>query len=173
MKKPLKIFLPLTVLILLSFLITKIIFRINHKNEVTKNIKKIPEFSFKDINGVLFNNHNLKKNTPTIFLYFNTECEFCNTEVEIIKKNIEQFKNTQLIFISFESPLKIKKFAENYQLLNHDNIHFIYDKQVVFSKTFDVKAFPTIVIYNNQQQLLEKIKGQVKIDHILKKINKQ
>lgn len=170
MKKQLKIFLSLTAVSLLSFLITKIIIRINNKNEVEKNIKKIPEFSFQDINGVLFDNRNLKKNTATIFIYFNTECEFCNTETQIIKENIEKFKNIQLIFISFEKPEKIKKFAQTYQLLNHNNIYYIHDKDISFAKTFDVTSLPTIVIYNSQKQLIEKINGQVKIDYILKKI---
>ncbi|PBJ06637.1 peroxiredoxin [Flavobacterium sp. ACN6] len=170
MKKPLKIFLSLTVLILLSFLITKIIFRINQKNEVAKNIKIIPEFSFQDINGVLFKNRNLKENAATIFLYFNTECEFCNSETEIIQKNIEKFENIKLIFISIEQPEKIKNFAQHYQLLKYDNIHFLCDKQASFGTKFDVTALPTILIYNSQKQLIEKIKGQVKIDYLLQKI---
>lgn len=172
MKKQLKVFLFLIAFGLFSFLITKIIVRINHRNEVTKNIKKIPAFSFQDINGVLFNNRNLKKNTATIFVYFNTECEFCNSEAKIIQENRSKLNNVELVFVSFENPEKIKSFAIEHQLITYNNIHFLYDKQVSFASTFDVVGLPTIVIYDKKNQLIEKIKGQVKINHILRTLNK-
>jgi len=170
MKKLLKSTFILLFTSILLFLGYQIISRINYKKEVQKNIKTIPEFDYTDVNGKNFTQNNLKKATPVLFIYFNTECEYCNIETKMIKDNIEKLKTIQLIFISFEEPEKIIRFAQTYQLLNRDNIHFLYDKQVSFATTFDVTALPTIVIYDRQKQLIEKIKGQVKIDHILKKI---
>lgn len=56
--------------------------------------------------------------------------------------------------------------------MKYDNIHFLYDKQNSFASTFDVSGLPTIVIYDEQKQLIEKIKGQIKINHILQKLKK-
>ena len=157
----------------LLFLGYQIISRINYKEEVQKNIKTIPEFFYSNVNGENFTHNDLKKGTPTLFIYFNTECEYCNEEAKIISKNIVKFKNTEIIFISFENSNQIKQFAQKHKLNHHDNVHFLHDSKPSFAITFDVNALPTIIIYNSQKQLLEKIKGQVKIDHILKKINKQ
>lgn len=171
MKKLLKIIIPILILGAIAFMGYKVILKINHKNEVAENIKTIPPFQYQKLDGLQFSNKNLNPNIATIFLYFNSECEHCQSEAQMIKENIEKFKPFQLVFISFEKPKKIKSFATQYHLLDYDNIHFIYDSKVTFSNTFDVKSLPCIVLYNKNQQLIEKIKGQTKVENILKKLN--
>ena len=87
----------------------------------------------------------------------------------MFRDNLDKLHNFQLIFVSFETPEIIKPFAEQFQLLNHDKIHFISDPRAAFSTTFDVKSLPSIVLYDENHKLVEVIKGQVKIETILKK----
>lgn len=154
----------------LSYMVYLVISKIDHKNEVAEHIKTIPSFSYPTIEGKLFSNKDLKENTPTVFLYFNSECEHCQSEAEQISDNIEKFARIQLVFISFEEPKKIAAFAKKYKLDHYDAITFLCDKQVSFAITFDVKSLPTVVIYDKNKKLVEKIKGEVKIENILKKI---
>jgi len=170
MKQYLKTIVAILVLSLLAFMGYKVISKINHKKEVAENIKTIPAFSYKTTKGEVFSNKDLKNDTPTLFLYFNSECEHCQSEAEQIRDNVEKFANVQLIFISFEVPKKIEYFSTKYKLNHYDNINFLCDSKVSFSITFDVKSLPTIVIYDKNKKLLEKIKGQVKVETILKKI---
>jgi thioredoxin-related protein len=81
------------------------------------------------------------------------------------------FADFQLCFISFEKTEQIKEFANKYQLNTYDNVHFLCDSKVTFAATFDVKSMPCLVLYNKDQKLIEKIKGQVKAETILKKLN--
>lgn len=171
MKEKLKIILVASFICILAFFAFQIITKINHKKEVAENIKIIPKFSYKDINGGFFTKQDLKINTPTLFLYFNSECEFCNEEAEMIKENVEKFQNFQLIFVSFEKPGLIQAFAAKHQLTFYDNIHFLCDNKVTFSTTFDVKSLPCLVLYDKNQKLIEKIKGQTKPENLLKKLN--
>ncbi|MNE87226.1 AhpC/TSA family protein [compost metagenome] len=106
-----------------------------------------------------------------MFVYFNSECEFCNHEAEMIKENIVAFKDIQIVFISFEKPDGIKSFAQKHKLLNYDDIHFIHDIKADFAATFDVKSLPSIVLYDKNQKLIERFKGQVKAETILKKLD--
>lgn len=170
MKKSLKTILTLTFISLLAFLSYQILSKITHKKEVAENIKTIPKFSYKNINGGIFTNQDLKENTPTLFVYFSSECEYCNTEAKMIKEDVDKFKNTQLIFISFEKPELIKTFATKHQLYNYDNILFLYDNKVSFATTFDVKSLPCLVLYDKNRKLIEKIKGQTKTEILLKKL---
>jgi peroxiredoxin len=162
MKKYLKIIIPLVVIILLSFMGYQVISKINHKNEVAENIKTIPVFSYENIKEGVFTNENLKK-IPTLFIYFNSECEYCIEEAQMIQKNIEKLKGIQLVFISFEKPALIKAFAAKHQLTTYDNVHFLSDTKVTFATTFDVKSLPCLVLYDKNQKLIEKIKGQTKV----------
>jgi len=144
--------------------------KIQHKKEVAENIKTIPKFEYQNINGGIFSNTNLKKDTPTIFVYFNSECEFCNEEAQMIQANITQFASFQLVFVSFEKPALIKAFAAKHQLTTYDNVTFLSDSKVSFATTFDVKSLPCLVLYDKNQKLIEKIKGQTKVETIVKKL---
>lgn len=170
MKKYLKIIIPILILGTIAFMGYKVISKINHKKEVAEHIKTIPSFSYSTIDGKLFSNKDLKDNSPTVFLYFNSECEHCQSEAEQIRDNVEKFASVQLVFISFEEPEKITAFAKKYKLDHYDAITFLCDKQVSFATTFDVSGLPTVVIYDKNMKLIEKIKGQIKIENILKKI---
>jgi len=170
MKKYLKIIIFLLFLSALGYFGFQIYSKIKHKKEVAENIKTIPKFEFQNIKGGNFTNDNLKKDTPTLFVYFNTECEFCNEETQMIKGNIEKFKAFQLVFISFEKPDLIKTFATKYKLTTYDNVTFLSDTKVSFATTFDVKSMPCLVLYDKNKKLIEKIKGQTKVETILKKL---
>jgi peroxiredoxin len=169
-KKYLKTILPVLFLVLFGFLIFQITSKINHKNEVAENIKTIPTFNFQNVNGGRFTNENLIKNTPTLFVYFDSECEFCNEEAEMIQQNIDKFSPIQLIFVSIENPAKIKEFAIHHKLINYDKINFLSDTQVSFAPTFDVKSLPCLVLYDKDQHLIEKIKGQIKPEVLIEKL---
>lgn len=173
MRKPIKIILSLLFVSVFLFSVLNIVNKITYKNEAEKNIKSIPQFSYKSITEKNFTNQNLKKNSPTIFIYFNTECEFCNEEVQMIKDNITEFNEIQLIFVSFEKKQIIKKFAQKHQLTSYDNIHFLYDDKATFASTFDLRTLPCLVLYDKNQKLIEKIKGQTKAATLLKKMNQQ
>ena len=171
MKKYLKIIIPTLFIGAIVFMGYKVISKINYKKEVAEHIKTIPVFSYNTISGKEFSNTDLKDEIPTVFLYFNSECEHCQNEAEQIRDNVEKFENVQLVFISFEEPKKILDFATKYKLLDYDKITFLCDSKVNFATTFDVNSMPTVVIYDKNKKLLEKIKGEVKIENILKKIN--
>lgn len=166
----LKIILPVLFVGLFGFLIFQISSKIKHKKEVAENIKTIPKFDFQNINGGRFTNENLIKNIPTLFIYFDSGCEFCNEEAELIQQNIDQLSTFQLIFVSIENPDKIKGFAINHKLNNYDKINFLSDTQVSFAPTFDVKSLPCLVLYDKNQHLIEKIKGQIKPEVLIEKL---
>lgn len=148
----------------------KIVVRINQKREVAKNTISIPKFMYQNIKGDIFTNRNLKKDTPTLFIYFNTECELCIEEAKMIKENIELLKNFQIVFISFQKPDLIKAFATKYELMPHDYVYFLWDSKTTFATTFDVKSLPYIVFYDKKGKRIETINGLIKMETLIKKI---
>lgn len=171
MKKYLKIIIPVLIIGIITFMAYKVIKKINHKAAVAEHIKTIPSFTYKTIQGNLFSKQDLKDNIPTVFFYFNSECEHCQSEAEQIRDNLEKFKNVQLVFISFEDSKKIKAFATKYKLTGSDKITFLHDSNVNFATTFDVNSLPTVVIYDKKKKLVAKIKGEIKVEVILEKLN--
>ena len=89
----------------------------------------------------------------------------------MIKENIDKFKNIQILFVSFEDKTTIQQFATKHKLLDYDNVSFLCDSKATFAITFDVKSLPCLVLYDKNQQLVEKIKGQIKAEVLIKKLN--
>ena len=156
---------------LLSFTGIQVISKIQYKSEVEDTLQTIPQFSFETVEGVPFTNNDLKESLTTIFIYFNSECGFCEQEAKSIQENIEHFKNTQLIFVSFEPVYKIGTFSRQHKLDTYDNVTFLFDKRDDFATRFDATSVPYLLIYDKDQKLIKKHKGQLSITGLLKAIN--
>ena len=168
MKKVLKITLIVCALGLVSFLGYKVTSGIQEKKETSNRLQTIPSFSFQTMDGNPFSKDNLKPNTPTVFIYFHSECDFCQHEALSISENIEPFKNIQLLFISTEPIESIENFSIEYNLNNQTNTKFLHDSTDSFSTQFDATSIPYLLIYDKNQKLIKKHKGQYKAESILK-----
>jgi len=167
-KKSILIVVVIAVLGLLSYLGFNVISKAKEKNKIAKQLEKIPGFEFLTLEQKPFTKANLKPNLNTIFVYFNSECDFCQLEAQSISDNLEKFKNVQFIFVSTEPIETIKQFLEQYNLNNQDNITFLYDNDNTFSNRFDASSIPYILIYNSKQSLIKKHKGQLNANGILR-----
>lgn len=171
MRKIVKILIITFIISLICFLGFKTINKLKLKKETAVLIQSIPNFSFETINGRNFTQNNLI-NKKIIFLYFNSDCDYCKSEANKIKNNLNIFKEIQLIFVSFEDKSSIINFSKNYNLNNKKNIVFLEDKKFKFSEIFDANTIPTTIIYDENKKLLKKFTGAAKFDKILRVLNK-
>jgi peroxiredoxin len=167
MKKKIKGLIVIALLSVVGYLGYNIANTLNHKNEVTERIQRIPNFSFHTLKGVEYTQDNLPTK-PIVFVYFNSDCEYCQSEATKIHQRLADFKDIQLVFVSFEEVLSIKQFAKDYKLDSQKNITFLEDRKGQFSHIFDVNSIPYIVVYDADRKFLQKFKGATKIDNILK-----
>lgn len=155
------------VLCLFGFIGYKMYQKMNYKKQVAQQIASLPAFSFADLQGNTFTNSHLKQNLATVFVYFNSECDFCLHEAQSIQANLSKFNETQFVFISTEEQEAIEKFAREQQLLGVANVTFLQDRTHNFAKDFDANSIPYSLIYNKQGVLLARHKGQIKAETIL------
>jgi thiol-disulfide isomerase/thioredoxin len=167
MKKKIKIIIGIVLISSIGYLGFSIGKKLNHKKEVAERIQTIPVFSFKTLNGESFTQNDINTNLPKLFVYFNSECDFCHAEAKQIQEHLEQLKKVQLLFVSFEEPESIKKFAEKYDLLNKSNVLFLEDSTLLFAELFDAKSIPFMLLYSKENELIQKFKGATKIEKII------
>ncbi len=153
---------------LLTYLGFNVILKAKEKNKISKRLEIIPEFQFLTLEKKPFTKANLKLNLNTIFIYFNSECVFCQSEAQSISDNLDSFKIMQLIFVSTESIVTIKQFSERYNLNNKQNITFLYDNNDSFSNIFYATSIPYVLIYDQNQKLIKKNKGKLNANGILR-----
>lgn len=167
MKKKVKIIIGLILISIIGYLGFSIGKKLKHKKEVAERIQEIPEFSFKDLNGKLYTRNQISAKHPKLFIYFNSDCDFCQVEGKQIQEHLEELKNVQILFISFEEVTGINSFAEKYHLINQKNITFLKDYESKFPEIFEANTIPFILLYSKDNQLLRKFKGATKIENII------
>lgn len=162
----------IVIVFLLAGLFLVVVYQIARKNsykqDVAKMIQCIPDFKLQSISNSIFTQDSLGHNSPTVFLYFSTDCDFCQYEIKKIKTQINEFNNVSLIFISPEPIEDIAKFADENDLSAKKNIIFLQDPVLSFASQFDANIIPYIIIYNKNRKLIKRFKGVMKVEEILK-----
>lgn len=167
-KKIILVIIIIGVFSLLSYLGYNVISKAKEKNQIAKQLETLPEFQFLTLGQKPFTKAHLKSDANTIFIYFNSECDFCQHEAQSISNNLDSFKNVKFIFVSTEPIATIKQFSEQYHLNNKLNITFLYDNLDTFSSRFDANSIPYLLIYDQNQKLIKKHKGQLNAKGILR-----
>lgn len=168
MKKHIRIIIPIIVTFTLFYIGYKIVELSRQKNNLTEKITHIPSFELKSTKGENFTNRNLKGSVPVVFFYFNSECDFCQAEIQDVVRNIKKFEGIQLLFVSFEPIQKIILFQTASKLNIYDNVIFLSDYKNIFSETFGVKTLPSSLVYDKNGKLVSRNNGAVKVDYLLK-----
>ena len=161
MRKKIKIIIIVLILGVFGVLIFSMLSKVKEKSTIEARIKTIPTFTLKTLQEANFKKHHLKPGKTIVFLYFNSECDFCQYEAESISNHIDEFNEIQLVFISIEPIEKIKEFSEKYNLHKRYKHHCFYRMlMVVFSEQFNVTTIPYALAYDKHQNLIKvHIKG--------------
>ena len=129
--------------------------------------QSFPVFSLYDVQGKIFTQDSLK-NLPTLFLYFDPECETCHSEFKHIKLNQDAFHNSQIIFFSIQPADTIIHFLNSIDFSPSLNMIFLIDIQAELSKMIEIKGPPSSLIYNKNGKLIKRFDGPVKVETLIK-----
>ena len=86
---------------------------------------KLPDFNVKTIDGKTLSLSDLKGKVVVLNFWFNS-CEPCRAEIPALNRLVEDYKNTDVVFIAFSKDYEpaIKKFLEykefNYNIVSND-----------------------------------------------------
>lgn len=97
----------------------------------------------------------------TIFMYFNSDCHFCQWEMKEIGKNIDKFQTYQLLLASFEPKRDALDFLQQYNLSQY----YVEVNPDSLTSTI-IGGVPQTFIYKDGK-LAKHFKGEVKIEAIL------
>jgi len=157
---------------LLGFLLYKTYAKINKNRQIAENIQSLPAFYFYDLNDSLFTDARLQPDKALLIIHFHPECEFCRHEAQLIAGKINNFAPYQLLFVSYAEKKQIKDYAYEFKLSGYPNIIFLQDKDMVFTEIFGKSGIPTSFIYDKNQKLIKKFKGETKAEALLKYLEK-
>lgn len=143
--------------------------KIQEKAIAEKNHKSLPALHLYQLNGEKTNLSKINKNNrSTVIIFFNTECEFCQYEIEEIKNNVSLFKSTNIVLISSQEISELISFNKQYKLDSYPNILLFKVDQADVRTTFGGVSSPAIFIYNPSGELLKTFSGETKASAIYK-----
>jgi len=109
----------------------------------------------------------------TVLIWFHPECEHCRYQLNTINNHIERLPTTRLIFLTDERTF----FSNNYRfhwpnLINSSHVLFGIIDRSRFIDEFGPVLIPSLLFFNREGILKEKLLGEVKIAKIVKLIQK-
>ena len=112
--------------------------------------------------------HAKKLEGKTILIVYFPDCDHCQREAAQIRKHIASFKDHTLYFLTTAPKPEAAKFAEDYKLSNIGNVKFGLITINDVLSNFGSIATPSIYIYGNNHELVQKFNGETQIEVILK-----
>ncbi|AMR30894.1 hypothetical protein A0256_05375 [Mucilaginibacter sp. PAMC 26640] len=101
-------------------------------------------------------NADLKKNKPTMLIYFAPDCSHCQKLVYDMKPKMNSFKDLQIVMVTFSDIKMVKPFYDEYKLASFPNITIGsegYGGSV--QKFYQIRTTPFIAFYNTKGNLVK------------------
>jgi peroxiredoxin len=125
----------------------------------------LPDMQITLVDGNVIDLKTLK--SKTVVVLFQPDCDHCQHEAEEIKANLDRFKNQTMYFVSSSPVDQIVKFSKDYKLNDQRNIYFGSTTVQKILDTFGPIAAPSIYIYDESGQLVQKFNGQTPVGEIV------
>lgn len=147
----------------------------NSKTSNTPDYIKNPNFPnftiYKAPDSTVFTNENLKNRKPTLLMIFSPECGHCQNETREITKQIDQFKNVQILMVTWLPYSEMLTFYHNYKIAEYPQITMGWDKKDFFLPYYHVQMYPDLVVYDKHGKYVKSFNGEINLDDVLKALN--
>jgi hypothetical protein len=109
----------------------------------------------------------------TMVVYFHSDCQHCRYQLQTFNENTDFFQNTRLILLTSEEGFfEMGKMDAWRKLTMANNVTWGVTESEQFVKYFDPKIKPTVYIFNRAGTLFSTMRGEVKLEKILKALRK-
>ena len=127
----------------------------------------IPPFSITKVpDSSNFTQTKLKKNKPTVFFFFNPDCDHCHQETKNLIAKIDQLKNVQILMISILDFNAIKKFHADYKIAKYPNITMARETTYNLPGFFGIHSIPDVYVYDKRGRFIATYKKEFPVEKI-------
>ncbi len=100
-------------------------------------------------------------------MMFNPTCSHCEDETQLLEKNMDLFKNTNVVLLA-NKVMKpyLPNFTKTFKIDDYPKMHIGADSLGFIDKVFLYQALPQINIYSGDRKLLKTFTGEVSIDSL-------
>lgn len=102
-----------------------------------------------------------------VIILFSTSCAYSKKQANYIRGSINEFKNYEIYFISYDNFINIERFATQSNLNNFANVHFL-QAPIRALLPFNYYSSPSIYIYSHNGRLRKNWVGETSVTTIKK-----
>lgn len=167
MKRKLGMALLTLLVLLISLLIYHFIKTYQEKKITAEKIEALPSFSLKGVDQRVFTEKELSSNNWTVFVFFNSTCDYCQSEAEQLNELKSGLEDITFVWVSSEPIETIQHFQKTHNL---EDIPFLYDEQDALAQAWGISTIPEFLIYTSGKHLFKNHKGALRMDHLIKQL---
>lgn len=115
----------------------------------------LPPFKMLMSDGKFFSSKDVQKDKPVVLIYFAPDCEHCQILMNEFFKNIDAFKTTQVILVTFKPLQELSAFERLYETYKYENIKAGTEGNTFFLRKFlKIDNTPFTALYNKDGKLI-------------------
>ncbi|MDB5016501.1 MAG: thiol-disulfide oxidoreductase [Mucilaginibacter sp.] len=134
----------------------------------------IPPYHILTTDSVYVTPANLKKNKPTMIIYFSPDCSHCLHMMHEMKPKMKDFKNIQVVMVTFVNQIEaLRVFYRDFDLKKYPNFTVGTEGYTyVVQKYYQVKTTPYIALYDKTGKLVKTYEKAPKIEDLAEEVKK-
>lgn len=132
--------------------------------QVTQNpgSKGIPNFDIEQTSGSHLRAADLVKGQPVMFVYFDPDCDHCTMFIQELLKQINAFKNIQIVMITYIPVRSLKKFVTDSGLGIYPGIKVGTEgSNFIVRYHYNVVQFPYLALHDKKGSLFATYESEV------------
>jgi thiol-disulfide isomerase/thioredoxin len=106
----------------LNFLIVVLLNTLFYNARAAEVKDSIPSFKILLSNGTYYTRQDIPKGKPVILIYFSPDCEHCQKLLNSFFPRIKEFKNSEIVLVTFKTVDEVKTFEQQYQTYKYPNL---------------------------------------------------
>lgn len=106
----------------------------------------------------------------TVIMFFHSDCEFCQKEIEGIIERNGECRDVQWVFITIAQPEELEPFLKEYPIESIPNAFLLREDFPEMHIKFDVTAPPALFIYDEHKKLMRMHRGATSIKTIVEEL---
>jgi thioredoxin-related protein len=128
----------------------------------------VPPYKILNTDSAYVTPADLKKNAPVMIIYFSPDCSHCQHLMYELKPKMKDFKNVQVVMVTFVLQLKaIQVFYRDFDLKRYPNFTVGTEGETyLVQRYFDVHTTPYIALYDKNHKLVKAWEKAPSVDEL-------
>lgn len=120
-----------------------------------KDKSGIPPFKIRLVDGKGYTYKDLKKNLPTLLIYFQPDCLHCQQFAAALEKRLPLLSDRQIVLISFAHIKEVGAFDRQYHLSSHPDVKIGSEGYTfLVQKYYQIEHFPFVACFDKEGKLM-------------------